>query len=53
MGGGGAGMVPPVSPTLQQVGPEQELEELKNKSEMLAQQLSEIQLRIEELAKKK
>jgi hypothetical protein len=54
MGGGrGAGRVPLVSPTPQQVSPEQELEELKNQSEMLAQQLSEIQGRIEELEKKK
>lgn len=54
MGGGrGAGRVPLVSPTPQQMNPEQELEELKNQSEMLAQQLSEIQGRIEELEKKK
>jgi len=47
MGGGmGAGVMPPA-------GPEQELEVLKTQSQMLAQQLSEIQHRIEEMEKKR
>jgi len=47
MGGGmGAGVMPPA-------GPEQELEVLKTQSQMLAQQLSEIQRRIEEMEKKR
>jgi len=53
MGGGmGAGMVPPVSPAPQPVSSEQELETLKAQSQALAQQLSEIQRRIEGLGKK-
>ena len=53
MGGGmGAGMMPPVSPAPQPPSPEQEIEALKAHSQMLAQQLSEIQRRIEELEKK-
>ena len=59
MGGGmgrgmgmGAGMMPPVSPPPQSQSPEQELEALKTQSQMLAQQLSDIQQRIEELEKK-
>ena len=55
MGGGmgmGAGMMLPVSPTPQPLSPEQELNALKTQSQMLAQQLSEIQRRIEELGKK-
>jgi len=43
--GMGGGMTPPASP-------EQELEALKTQSQMLAQQMSEIQRRIEELEKK-
>jgi len=50
--GMGAGMMPPVSPTPQPLSPEQELDALKTQSQMLAQQLSEIQRRIEELGKK-
>ena len=53
MGGGmGAGMMPPAGPAPQPVSPEQELEALKTQSQLLAQQLSEIQRRIEELGKK-
>jgi len=50
--GMGAGMMPPVGPTPQPLSPEQELDALKTQSQMLAQQLSEIQRRIEELGKK-
>jgi len=50
--GRGAGMMPPVGPTPQAPGPEQELDSLKTQSQMLAQQLSEIQRRIEGLEKK-
>jgi len=46
--GMGAGMMPPVSPAPQPVSPEQELEALKAQSQALAQQLAEIQRRIEE-----
>jgi predicted Fe-Mo cluster-binding NifX family protein len=52
-GGTGAGMMPPVSPAAQPVSPEQELEVLKAQSQALAQQLAEIQHRIEELEKEK
>jgi len=52
-GGMGAGMMPPVSPAPQPASPEQELEALKAQSQMLAQQLSEIQHRIEEVGKKR
>ena len=53
MGGGmGAGMMPPVSPASQPASLEQELEELKAQSQLLAQQLSDIQQRIEGLEKK-
>jgi len=53
MGGGmGAGIMPGVGPTSQPASPEQEIEALKAQSQMLAQQLSEIQRRIEELGKK-
>ena len=51
--GMGAGIVPSVSPTPQPPSPEQELEALKAQSQMLAQQLSEIQRRIEELGREK
>jgi len=53
MGFDGAGMMPPVSPVSQPLNPEQELEALKAQSQMLAQQLTEIQRRIEELGKKR
>jgi len=60
MGGGigtsgvmGAGMMPPAGPAPQPVSPEQELETLKYQSQALAQQLAEIQHRIEELDKKR
>ena len=53
MGGGmGAGIMPIAGPPPQPVSPEQELETLKAQSQMLAQQLSEIRRRIEELGKK-
>jgi len=50
MGGGmGAGMMPVAGPAPQPASPEQEIEALKAQSQMLAQQLSEIQRRIEKL----
>jgi len=53
MGGGmGAGVMPGVGSPSQPASPEQEIEALKAQSQMLAQQLSEIQRRIEELGKK-
>jgi len=53
MGGGmGAGIMPVAGPAPQPASPEQEIEALKAQSQMLAQQLSEIQRRIEELGKK-
>ena len=53
MGGGmGAGMMPSVSPPPQPQSPEQELEALKSQSQLLAQQMSDIQKSIEELEKK-
>ena len=57
MGGGmgrgmGAGIMPVASPAPQPASPEQEIEALKAQSQVLAQQLSEIQRRIEELGKK-
>ncbi|MBA7647356.1 hypothetical protein ES703_55128 [subsurface metagenome] len=53
MGGGmGAGIMPVAGPAPQSASPEQEIEALKAQSQMLAQQLSEIQRRIEELGKK-
>jgi len=51
--GMGAGMMPGVTPPPQPVSTEQEIEVLKAQSQMLAQQLSEIQRRIEELGRKK
>jgi len=51
-GGMGAGVMPVAGPTPQPVSPEQEIEALKAQSQVLAQQLSEIQHRIEELGKK-
>ena len=53
MGGGvGAGIMPAAGPAPQPASPEQEIETLKAQSQVLAQQLSEIQRRIEELGKK-
>ena len=49
----GAGVTPPVSPAPQHPSPEQGIEALKAQSQMLAQQLTEIQRRIEELEKKR
>ncbi len=49
--GMGAGMMPP-APAPQPSSPEQELEALKAQSQILAQQLSEMQRRIEELEKR-
>jgi len=46
-------MTPPVSQAPQQQSPEQELEMLKVNSQVLAEQLAEIQRRIEGLEKKK
>jgi len=46
-------MMSPVSPTPQPVSPEQELEILRAQSQELAQQLSEIQRRIEGLEKRR
>jgi len=51
--GMGAWMMPPVSPAAQPLSPEQELGTLKTQLQMLTQQLSEIQHRIEELEKRK
>lgn len=50
--GMGAGAVPPSAPAPQPATPKQELEELKAQSQKLAQQLAEIQRRIEEAGKK-
>jgi len=44
--------MPPVSPVPEPSNPEQGLEALKAQSQMLAQQLTEIQRRIEEMEKK-
>jgi len=59
MGGGmgrgmgmGSSMMPTASPPPQPISPEQELEALKDQSQMLAQHLTEMQRRIEELEKK-
>jgi predicted Fe-Mo cluster-binding NifX family protein len=46
------GMASPFSPVSRQQSQEQELSDLKAQSQMLAQQLSEIQSRIEEIEKK-
>ena len=51
--GMGAGMMPMATPPPQPASPEQEIEALKSQSQMLAQQLSEIQRHIEELERKK
>ena len=60
MGGGrgrgmGMGMGPGITPQAapQAMSPEQEIEMLKSQTQMMAQQLSEIQRRIEELAKER
>jgi len=45
--------MPPVAPAPQPSNPEQEVETLKAQSQGLAQQLAEIQRRIEELEGKK
>ena len=50
--GMGTGMMPMTSSTPQHQSPKQELETLKTQSQMLAQQLTEIQRRIEELEKR-
>ncbi|HEY55287.1 MAG TPA: DUF5320 domain-containing protein, partial [Dehalococcoidia bacterium] len=50
--GMGLGMTPPVSPAPQPQSPEQELGALKAQSQALAEQLAEIQRRIEALEKK-
>jgi predicted Fe-Mo cluster-binding NifX family protein len=51
--GMGIRMTPPVSPAPQPPSPQQELEALKTQSQVLAQQLTEIQRRIEELENKR
>jgi predicted Fe-Mo cluster-binding NifX family protein len=51
--GMGIRMTPPVSPAPQPPSPQQELEALKEQSQVLAQQLTEIQRRIEELENKR
>jgi len=58
MGGGmgrgmGAGITPPVSPAPRSPAPGQELGMLRDQSQMLAQQLAEMQRHIEELEKKR
>jgi len=50
--GMGAGMMPTVSPTPQPPALGQDIETLRAESQMLSQQLSEIQRRIEEMEKK-
>jgi len=50
--GMGAGMMPMAGPAPQPASPEQELEALKAQSQILAQQLAEMQRYIEELEKK-
>ena len=50
--GMGGGMMPLATPPPQPASPEQEIEALKAQSQMLAQQLSEIQRRIEELERR-
>ena len=51
--GMGAGMTPPVTPAPQSPAPGQELGMLRDQSQMLAQQLAEMQRHIEELEKKR
>ena len=50
--GMGGGIMSPITPVPQTPSPEQELEALKAQSQVLAQQLSELQRRIKELEKK-
>ncbi len=50
--GMGRGMMPGAASAPQPASPEPGLEELKTQSQMLAQQLSEIQRRIEDMEKK-
>ena len=45
-------MIPPADPAFQASSPEQEVEALKSQSQMLAQQLSAIQQRLEQLENK-
>ena len=52
MGSGGAGMMPPIGPTYPSLSAEQEIETLRTQSQMLAQQLADIQSRLEELGNK-
>ena len=52
MGSSGAGMMSPTGPTPQPLSSEQEIEALKTQSQVLAQQLADIQRRLEELGKK-
>jgi hypothetical protein len=51
--GMGGGMAAPTGPAPQPQSPEQELDALKAQSQAMAQQLAEIQRRIDELEKKK
>ncbi|HEY97006.1 MAG TPA: DUF5320 family protein [Dehalococcoidia bacterium] len=51
--GMGGGVAPPTSAISQSSNPQQEIEMLKDQSQVLAKQLEEIQKRIEELGKKK
>lgn len=51
--GRGVGMIPMAGPASQPASPEQELEVLKAQSQMLAQQLADLQRHIEELGKGK
>ena len=51
--GMGFGMTPPTGPAPQPQNPEQELQTLKTQSQAMAQQLADIQRRIEELEKRK
>jgi hypothetical protein len=51
--GMGGGMTPATGPAPQAQSPEQELDALKAQSQVLAEQLAEIQRRIDELDKKK
>lgn len=51
--GMGAGMMPMAGPASQPASPEQEIEVLKAQSQLLAQQLADIQRRIEEQGKDK
>ncbi len=50
-GGTGAGMMPPSPPAFQPLNQEQELSDLKTQSQVLAQQLSAMEQRIEALEK--